>query len=270
MDLNTILRYKGCLNTPALWKDNSVEGLNQLDLVNNIDENNDYTRLFTNKRLGKLVEEFIGYQISKNTNVSWIVSNLQIQNEKITVGELDALFYKHKKPIHLEIIYKFYLYDNKISKNDELKNWIGPNRKDALVYKLDKLLKKQLPLLYNTKTKLYLDNLNLKANEIKQEVCFKAQLFLPYEIPKFNSNLINRDCVMGFYISIKKLNIFEAYNFHIPNKLDWLITPHLDVKWLNFKDAKAEINKHINQNQSPLCWLNYKNKVLEKCFVTWW
>jgi len=56
--------------------------------------------------------------------------------------------WENNKPIHLEIIYKFYLYDPSIGLT-QLDHWIGPNRRDSLVKKLTKLKQKQLPLLYH-------------------------------------------------------------------------------------------------------------------------
>ena len=44
--------------------------------------------------------------------------------------------------IHLEIVYKFYLYDNTIG-TSEIDHWIGPNRNDSLREKLEKLKSKR-------------------------------------------------------------------------------------------------------------------------------
>ena len=85
---------------------------------------------------------------SKDKEIKILAENVQIQNEKTTVGEIDCILTTAKKPVHLEIIYKFYLYDKSVGTN-ELEHWIGPNRRDSLVSKLNKLKDKQLPLLYN-------------------------------------------------------------------------------------------------------------------------
>ena len=66
------------------------------------------------------------------------MKNYQIQNKKTTVGELDFILQKNHSPIHLEVIYKFYLYDDTFG-NSEIEHWIGPNRNDNLVKKLTKL-----------------------------------------------------------------------------------------------------------------------------------
>ncbi|WP_415859547.1 DUF1853 family protein [Aureibaculum sp. 2210JD6-5] len=115
-----------------------------------------------------------------------LTENIQVQHDKRTVGELDCILIKDNTPIHLEIIYKFYLYDNSVG-SSEIEHWIGPNRNDTLLKKLTKLKEKQLPLLYSEHTKPILDDFNLNPKIINQLVYFKAQLFTPYNIllPEF-------------------------------------------------------------------------------------
>ena len=53
--------------------------------------------------------------------------------------------------IHLEVSYKFYLYDENLGKLESEK-WIGPNKRDSLVQKTAKLKSKQLPILFHKET----------------------------------------------------------------------------------------------------------------------
>ncbi len=129
--------------------------------------------------LGKYIERFVSYQLTQEKSINIICENIQIQKEKITLGELDCILLKDKKPIHLEVIYKFYLYDPSVGKT-EVEHFIGPNRKDSLVEKLDKLKEKQLPLLYSNECVSYLKSINLQSSEIEQQVYFKGQLFIPF------------------------------------------------------------------------------------------
>src|SRR5690606_23106204 len=123
------------------------------------------------------------------------------QDGKRTIGELDALLMTEIGPVHLEIVYKFYLYDPDEGQT-ELSHWIGPNRKDNLLQKLKKLKEKQFSLLYHSKTQPLLDNLGLILDEIKQQVLFKAQLFLPLGHQNTVFFQLNPACVKGFYLKI--------------------------------------------------------------------
>ena len=98
-------------------------------------------------RLGHLVERFVSHELHYSKNIEVLAENIQIKQEKVTIGEIDCLLKYKQTPIHLEISYKFYLYDESVGAS-ELEHWIGPNRKDSLIEKITKLKTKQLPLLY--------------------------------------------------------------------------------------------------------------------------
>lgn len=269
MDLITKLRYQGYANTPPLWLNTIVSQFEQIDLIPNI-KGHTNSMVVKNQRLGKLVEEFVFDQLQKQEGISWVCDNLQIQNGKQTIGEIDALYYEQDQPIHLEIVYKFYLYDSLETYHHPLAYWIGPNRKDSLLYKLDKLHTKQFPLLYNELTKPYLETYELDTKAIKQHLCFKAQLFLPYHNRSININPLNPDCVAGFYIAFNEIGLFSDYEFYIPKKLDWLVHPNHNVTWLTYTLALKLLEKEINNKRSPLVWLRYKSTKLSKCFITFW
>lgn len=259
--------FEGYLNTPLLWKAADVFGLQQCEFKHNKFEN------FTPKgpeqlRLGKLVEQFVFQQLELDPAYIILAENIQVQDGKRTIGELDALLLYGNKPIHLEIIYKFYLYDPNES-TSELAHWIGPNRKDSLLHKLDKLKEKQLPLLYHPKTQLLLADLGLTVTEINQQVLFKAQLFLPLDHPNTIFPQINPKCVKGFYLKIAELERFKTRQFFIPEKIDWLMESHEQVHWIDYESFLFQVNHWLDKKISPLCWLKHQG-AHSKFFVVWW
>ncbi|EDP70819.1 hypothetical protein FBALC1_08668 [Flavobacteriales bacterium ALC-1] len=269
--LNTKMkqRFFGYLNTPFISSSESIYGLNPFHLQNQ-KSYSFYQNSFTAKRLGKLAEQFVCYQLQQDEGIQLLGSNIQINKGKQTIGEMDALLLKENQPIHLEIIYKFYLYDTLNDYSDPLAYWVGPNRKDALLYKLHKLKSKQFPLLHNKLTHRYLEKHNLNLEEIVQQICFKAQLFLPYNFSEIDIKPLNKDCIAGFYISFNKFSILKEYRFYVPNKLDWLTLPHNAVEWLSLEEVKTNIEKQINKNRSPLVWLKVNATEFKKCFITFW
>jgi len=269
MDLMTKLRYQGYLATPPLWYGKMVSKFKQIEFETNSVTFNDSLE-FKSKRLGKLVEEFVFYQLKRQPSITWICDNIQIQNGKRTIGEIDALYYYEENPIHLEIVYKFYLYDRLKNYSESLAYWIGPNRKDSLLYKLNKLHNKQFPLLYNEITSLNFEVRNLDIKIIKQHLCFKAQLFLPYHNRNIDVSPLNRHCLAGYFIGFKEIDFFKKFNFYIPVKLDWLVIPHHNVDWINYSSALKIIESEINHLRSPLVWLNKNDGELNKCFITFW
>ena len=126
--MNDQHRFIGYLNTNELW-DGQLLGLNQYSI-----NGSSLTEIkLPNKklRLGFLVEQYIFACLRENKHVELIQSNIQVIDKKETIGELDCLISDKGKHIHIEIIYKFYLFDPSITVN-ETDKWIGPNRNDSL------------------------------------------------------------------------------------------------------------------------------------------
>ena len=170
---------------------------------------------------------------------------------------------KNGKPIHLEVIYKFYLYDPTLKGLD---CWIGPNKKDSLVEKLNKLREKQLPLLYSKECEKYLKSISLQSAYISQQVYFKAQLFLPLgKNPRIDTS-INTNCIMGFYCSPHKLIEFKNAKFYIPSKKDWLMTPHTNVGWMAYEKYLEESKTYLDRQFSPMCWDKINIRRTQKVF----
>ncbi|MDC1161846.1 DUF1853 family protein [Tenacibaculum sp.] len=260
-------QYEGFLKTPFLWHGKGVFGLEQFEIIPSAIRSF-LIEMKQKLRLGKMVERFVSFELAQNTSIRILCENIQIQQEKRTLGELDCILLKNNTPIHLEIIYKFYLYDSSVG-NTEIEHWIGPNRRDSLIKKITKLKEKQLPLLYHLQTQPLLNELNLKTNKIQQQVYFKAQLFVPLNDIS-NHSCVNTNCIEGFYIYPDRLKEFNNCKFYIPNKHNWLTKPHVNVNWLNFHEFKLQLQVFLIEENAPLCWLKKTNGEFIKFFVVWW
>ena len=249
-----------------MWNGAIIYALNQFDIES---KSTKFDAEINEKlRLGKYIERLVSFQLKQEESISIICENIQIQQNKITLGELDCIIKKENTVIHLEIIYKFYLFDESVG-TTEIDHFIGPNRKDSLKEKLEKLSKKQLPLLYSDECKTYLNSINLEASEMEQQVYFKAQLFVPFQHQNKLSTL-NKNCIAGFYCNLKELHQFTDCKFYIPIKKDWIIIPHKNVSWLKFDEFDIELIEYINRKFSPLCWLKKQNGEILKFFMVWW
>lgn len=265
---NLQLQYEGFLKTPLLWEKDTIFGLTQFDVKSNqTAQFNSFKK--AEIRLGKRVEQFSFYTFKQDTAIKIVAENIQIQDGTRTVGEIDCLLLKNNQPAHIEIVYKFYLYDKTIG-NSEIEHWIGPNRRDSFFQKLTKLKQKQLPLLQSKHTKPYLKKHQITVEEISQNVYFKAQLFVP--LAQLNNYFpeINNNCIYGFYIFLNELEQFKDCKFHIPTKVDWLKEIQITIHWLSFDSFKEKIKHFLDQKSAPLCWLKYPNGKTQKFFVVWW
>ena len=262
---DTQLRFEGFLNTPTLWEATAVYKLRQLKIEQKSIVFD--TKIDAKQRLGKYVERFVSHQLANTVGITLIAENIQISKDKITLGELDCLFFMNENPIHLEVIYKFYLYD---STKQGLDCWIGPNKKDRLVEKLEKLQQKQLPLLYSKECEKYLKSISLHSADISQQVYFKAQLFLPLRMGRSIDTPINTDCISGFYCTPDKLTEFKDAKFYIPSKKDWLVIPHTNVGWISYEKYLEESKNYLDRQFSPMCWMKTSKGELKKFFLIWW
>lgn len=271
MDLNSKdiqLQYQGFLSTPLLWKSDIIFGIKQFEIPE-VDAIAFNESLPKNLRLGKRVERYTSHLFKQHKDINVLAENVQIQNKKITVGEIDCIVEKKEQPIHIEIVYKFYLYDNTVG-SSELAHWVGPNKNDNLFKKLTKLKEKQLPLLFKPQTKSLLKKLDLIGLNILQQVYFKAQLFLPYNFNLNRYTLVNKECIAGFYIKYNELQQFENCKFFIPSKVNWLQEVQTQINWQNFTQFSNKLEPMIQNKTSPLCWIKYPNGEVQKFFVVWW
>lgn len=270
-------QLQGFLNTPPLGDKAIFYGFTQFQFPG-IQETEylspaiEIPELDSNFVLGKRMEIFFDHLLKHSEKYEVIAKNLQIFKEKITLGELDFLVKDRitGTPYHIELVYKFYVYDPSIK--DPAARWIGPNRKDSLLHKLTKLEQQQLPLLYKEETREILKSYNLQINEIEQQVCFKASLFLPKNIKEPKTEDINKACFAGYWIRMGDFTASEYGDklFHAPTKQDWPRDPSTNEEWVTYKTIHFEVRELIQRKRSPLIWMKSGDKNFERFFVLWW
>lgn len=247
----------------------SLTGFSSFQLSNLQFEKQTKFDLPTNVRLGHLAEKIVSQLIQHSSNYDLLYENVQVVEGKKTVGELDFIVRNKasNQVTHVELAYKFYLFDPQISTNS-INNWIGPNRNDSLVEKLDKLKQKQFPLLYHENSKSLLNTINF--DEIKQALCLLASLYVPYD----HQQIFNPDyskCIRGYYFNA---TLFAARDhsdkqYFIPSKKEWGIHPVHNKIWLNYADVQNEIQQVEIQQRAILCWEKHKENYSE-FFIVWW
>ena len=224
--------------------------------------------------LGKRVEHFMAYYLENHSPYKILTQNIQVFNEKTTIGELDFLIQERRtqQVIHLEQVYKFYLYvpNASLPSGDP---WIGPNYKDSFQQKMDKLTQKQFPLLDQTQTKKALEYLQLDLSSIQQHLSFKAALFLPFNKVVDSFKTINNNCIEGLWMRLEDFEqntAFRKAQFFLPEKQDWGVHPKYNPTWFSYASILAKIQASLAQKRAPLCWIKTAEKKYQKFFVVWW
>ena len=226
-------------------------------------------QLPTNIRLGHLAEKIVAELIKASTNYKVLYENTQIIEDKKTIGEIDFIIEEinTKQLIHMELAYKFYLFDPNLS-SEPIKNWIGPNRNDSLEEKLEKLKRKQFPLLYHNCAKSKFDTIEI--DEVSQAVCLLVSLFIPYEY-KASFSPIYEKYIKGFYLNFEKFTSLDnsAKTYYLPSKKEWGMDPSENEIWNDLNGVKKYINTCMKEKQAPLCWQKYNDSYVT-FFIVWW
>lgn len=222
--------------------------------------------------IGKRAERYFAAFIEQNPRYEALLENIQVSNSGITLGEFDFFLKDLEKGriIHVELVYKFYLLDPSIDRG-EGEQWIGPNRNDWLNLKLAKLTEKQFPLIDTPEGKAVLDRYGIDRENVRQELLFLGNLFLPYE-HHFESKMLKSEAVEGRWFHFSELTqekLGEA-DFFIPERQDWFIRELLDVDWMDFPGLLERLEIHMEKKRAPLVWKRNLSGELERFFVVWW
>jgi len=265
--LDSQTRIAAVLHTPHL--DSSVTGFPSFDLSGlDVPPDIDFP-LPTNLRLGHLIERIVSGLIKASSHYKVLYENIQISEDNITLGELDFIIEETRTSqiLHLELAYKFYLYDPTISLVNK-KCWIGPNRKDSLVEKLDKLGHKQFPLLSHDCTVSKLEDVNIGS--VRQVLSLLVSLYVPYQMETDLDSDYDK-YIKGYYLGIDtfvKIDHSES-TYHFPDKRDWGIDPSENKTWDEFSEVKQHLGHCIDLRQAPLCWRK-QHGTFSQFFIVWW
>lgn len=128
--------------------------------------------------LGGLFEALWQFFLTHAPGWQLLAHNVQIKDAVRTLGELDVLA-KHatRGTYHFELAVKFYLLTSTVNIHD-LHHWLGPNARDNLELKLQRLQHHQLPMLYRNESQAQLNHLQLPAIK-QQNIILKGNLLLP-------------------------------------------------------------------------------------------
>lgn len=285
MTPNNYHRLRAFYKTASLWN-GPLAGVLQFPLsefdLSHLKEKNPYLKLPEipeNTILGKRAEYLYQWCIEQSLNYKLIAANVQINVPGKTIGELDYLIKELKtgRIFHIELVYKFYCYDPNSSQKSvhldhsqhiELSKYIGPNKRDNFVYKLDRLINHQLPLLYHPATRVQLAPLELDIDQIEQRACFLAHIFIPRDMWQHDFKYINKRSIAGYYMN--KDAFAKAYSTHLyyfPHKRQWIMPAHCLTVAYSHENALLLVMSSLDRNFAPLLWMQLEDGNFEKFFV---
>jgi hypothetical protein len=279
---NDFARFEAFYKTASLWS-GTLHGIEQFGLSHfNFDHLEEQEPLNLpvipqGTLLGKRAEYFFKFCVEQSNNYELILSNVQIFKGKITIGELDYII-RNKRThacTHIELVYKFYIYNPAITSNEkllifqELNKYQGPNGRDHLVRKIEHLKKHQLPLLYAQETRNLLKKYPIDITRIKQKVCFLAHVFIPHHLWSYKFKYINKSCIVGYYYTYK---IFEkahtTNDYFLPEKYAWKMLPQELPNAYTFYEILGLTAASLERGYAPLIWMRIsETKRFERFFI---
>ncbi|MFO7745721.1 MAG: DUF1853 family protein [Psychroflexus sp.] len=275
-DLQILKQFKGFMNTKLMIdqlpnSNISTFEFDSLQEVNQI-ESFPFEDARTFNFVGKRAEIFFRYYLQLSQRYKEIAYSLQVINDKTTIGEFDFIFrdVSQDEIIHAELINKIYLYDDSLHENPDF-CWIGPNRRDRFIDKIEKLRSQQFPLLYHPKAENLLNEYEIDPWKIKQKLCFKAILFLPEKCHTrfFATNL---ESVAGYFYTLEEfLDKKWKHNFfYIPKKISWFTDESKHTNWHSYSTILKQLQEFLEKKQSVMLFRKDKDGATHKCFVVWW
>lgn len=218
-DLRWLLTSPNVMNSeyPNLPESIQHRLVQQLDVLKK--RITDPTKIKVRKRLGFYVEDLFLWLLTLHPEFELIEHSIQLINQKQTIGELDFLVYDcvERRYLHIELAVKFYLL-----KGDDngLHNWIGPNKKDRLDKKLERIIQHQLKLSNHPLLKKQLPNV---ANaQFKSYMLFKGRMFHHSSSIENRSALFNKALEIDEWKRIGELTHAESRRLAVLEKVDWL------------------------------------------------
>lgn len=202
-------------------------------------------------RLGLYFEDLVRIYLKYFVQPVELKSNIQVFHDKTTVGEYDFLLaLKDGSKIHLETAVKFYLCTNPDGP-DSYRDFIGPNRKDCLANKWQRLLEHQLSLSATAPGMHQASSMGLQPDQ--SNLLLKGYLFYPFECWQAASSIpsLNPAHGRGWWLPVSRAAelAHHPYRYAILMKPFWLSSAVL--KWHATQDLSG-LSEDLRRATVPL------------------
>jgi hypothetical protein len=139
-----------------------------------------YLAVRNNRKTGLHFEALLHFWLEQHAGYEVVAHNLQVRDAQRTLGAFDFIVRDHNgQPEHWEVAVKFYLQRDDSS---EWSSWVGPNQRDRLDLKLERMRNHQLPLSARSEGRAALAALGVHEPPKKQAIV-KGMFFAPWNRP---------------------------------------------------------------------------------------
>lgn len=195
----------------------------------------------TRFRLGIHFERIFQTWLNHHPTYKLLAANLQIRSPERTLGEFDLLVDTGAKTEHWELAVKFYI---NVSHPEDAYQWFGPDPKDTLGGKLNRLTTHQLKLGQLPASQTLLAERKLNIDQVRCIV--KGRLYVAFDDFKQKRaiampGIVNPDCTKGWWLSTDELEKLHGARIAYIEKRYWLseITPNDHLELLSLSELKT-------------------------------
>jgi len=218
-------------------------------------------------RLGVYFEHLIEFWLTQRVAHGYIASQVRLNRDKQTLGELDFLFMAEDHVLHhWETAVKFYLY---YQPDDGVIRWYGPNTNDRLDIKLTRLKNHQLKLLQSAQGQAFLEALKsgLQFETVQSSAFVKGYLFYPLTKQgwhrRWSGQDIAPDHLHGWWCHQADLEIWvnsmansKDWRWLIVPRAHWLAPQRINTlqknKLLQFHELQLSLLDHFRHSQQAV------------------
>ncbi|MGB0933677.1 MAG: DUF1853 family protein [Lishizhenia sp.] len=194
-----------------------------------LDENPDALHTFlklhlNNKRLGYLFEAMLLFFFRTSPHINVLVANEQVFEGKQTIGEVDFIIEYDTTTYHIETSVKYYL---NLKNKDDFKCWIGSSGNDDLNSKLEKVVKKQIPVAHHSKIK---EKIPVPYTSY---LWLKGKFFTQNEFPSWKNENASFGTFMTYSAFLEHFKASKKIQFYALERPAWmsdLCVPSEDLK----------------------------------------
>lgn len=206
------------------------------------------------RRLGFYFESLVLFWLKNDPRFRVIAHNIQVEEEGRTVGEVDLIVedYHLNRVEHWELAVKFYLQYHIKGRGYA---WLGPNRKDNLQDKIDRLENVQSKLSDHEQIRNLLYSYDYR-DEVGQRIFLKGMLFYPLISP-VSDPALSPYHLKGNWIYVDQFSrVFDKeHSFKILSKFHWITSTGQDVPdktFLCYEEALEHLRLHIQHTNKVL------------------
>jgi hypothetical protein len=283
----------GLVLPPRPWRDQLIA--RSLPWLDQIDDNpkdlqawlgEDWVDSKQGARLGSHAERLIEFWLTSQPGIDVRAARLTVHSDERVLGDLDIVFSDERRPgwVHWEIAVKFYLrheqalghgsastrnkskvpeISQNIAKRCEIsatgwKQWIGPNPRDRLDEKLERIVSHQLPLGASPETRRALRGIG--DLPIVSEAWVKGWMFHPIEeTSEATVPGLAPDHLRGWWFRHKEAEVpvkSRSSRFVIVPRWEWMAPVHRpnagDQSLLAARQLNERLHSHFARSPAPV------------------